>query len=95
MDQSLTKTTSLNQQLSFKMENSFFYSDEEKEQKIHLMSLEYSANSNKGQPVLVVMEGMCLLVNCKVTKSEGTGILSALERLPKAGEPLPVVFMKN
>ena len=59
------------------------------------MSLEYSANSNKGQPVLVVMEGMCLLVNCKVTKSEGTGILSALDRLPKAGEPLPVVFMKN
>ena len=59
------------------------------------MELEYSAKSNKGQPALVVCKGLCILYNCKVTKSLGTGILSALDRIPKPGEPLPVVYLKN
>ena len=62
---------------------------------IHLMNLDYAGRANKGQPALVVGKGLCFLYNCKVTKSQGTGILSALDRLPKFGEPLPVVYLKN
>ena len=59
------------------------------------MNLENSARS-KGQPALVICKGLCLLYNCRVTKSLGTGILSALNgHQPEAGEPLPVVYLKN
>ena len=73
----------------------YIFSDEDKEKMINLMKTEYAALSVKGQPALVVCNGPCLMYNCNVKESFGTGILSALDRLPKAGEALPVVYLNN